>query len=295
MTVRAKVIADTYNERVPSARITTFEIYAPRFLLAELNTHRVLSRSAASSRAIPVSKRVDMVRQDPWVPSAFGKNKPGMSSDEVLGDEESHAAEQIWRGSIDSVLYSAELLAQLGVHKQLANRLLEPYAHFYGVVTATEWENFYNLRVSEAAQPEFKELASAMQEAHWESNARVWPPGHLPYNPDYGCELQTALAICSARCARVSYKSFDGKLSQHHEDVKLCERLILEGHLSPFDHCAFADEPYCDAKGDWRWKKPEDHRQYWGWIPYRVQIERGLGMKCRRSSFAPLDPEMVSG
>lgn len=302
MTSKAVVIGDTFNPSVITSRITTFEVYAPRFLLAELNTHRVLSRSAASSRAIPVLKRVEMVRQDPWIPSVFGKNKPGMSADEELSDAESVAAEDVWRGAITAQLLAAEELAKLGVHKQLANRLLEPYAHFYGVVTATELDNFWKLRVSPAAQPEFKELATAMQEALYDSKPRdaKWNCNHhLPYNPDYGLDLEVALRVCSARCARVSYKSFDGKLSTAVEDIKLCERLIAEGHLSPFDHCAFADDVVKKQAGILRvqknyWTRPEDHRQFWGFIPYRVQVEKDLGMVCRRSSFDAIDDDLVA-
>ena len=288
MTVKAIVIADTFNKRVPSARITTFEIYAPRFLLAEINTHRVLARSAASSRAIPVAKRIEAVLEDPFVPNAFGKNKPGMQADETLGDFETELAQTVWRGAVTSAVTSAEILAKLKVHKQLANRLLEPFAHFYGVVTATEWDNFYKLRVSPEAQPEFKDLATAMQDAQAASCPREakW---HLPYNPDYGLDIDLALKVCSARCARVSYRSFDGKLSALEDDKRLCADLIAGGHMSPFDHCAVADN--VTAKS---WDNPEWHRQFWGWIPYRVQIEQEQGYLGRRSSFAEIAPELLA-
>lgn len=299
MTSRAIVLADTFNEYVPSAQITSFEVYAPRFLLAELNTHRVLSRSAASSRAIPVPKRIQAVRDDPFIPSTFGSNKPGMQAGAPLGDAETIAAEHVWRGAITSAILSAEHLAKLGVHKQLANRLLEPYAHFYGVVTGTEWENFWKLRVSEEAQPEFKELATAMQTALADSKPRNSKfIRHLPYGPDYGCALEEAQKIASARCARVSYKSFDGKLSQAVDDIDLCQRLIDQGHMSPFDHCAMPDAIAERQAGILRvqkfyWANPEDHRQFYGWIPFRVQVERKLGVICRRSSFAAIPDQLV--
>lgn len=305
MASKAKVIAHTCNEYVPSSQAVTFEIYAPRFLLAEINTHRLLSRSAQSSRAIPVMKRVDLVRNDPFVPLAFGKNKPGMSADEVLAEDENASAESVWRGALSTMLVSAEELAGLGVHKQLANRLVEPFAYFYGVVTATEWDNFWMLRISPAAQPEFKELAEAMQTALADSKPRSSAFSghyHLPYNPDYGLDIDAALKVCSARCARVSYKTTDGKISSMVDDLDLCNRLTGEWHLSPFDHCAKADtlvkKPYYTPRPPltrkWFWENPEDQRQYWGFVPYRVDVEKQLGVMCRRSSFQHIPDELVA-
>lgn len=305
MTSKATVITHTYNEYVPSAQAATFEVYAPRFLLAEINTHRLLSRSAQSSRAIPVLKRAEMVRNDPFIPLEFGKNKPGMSANEAIGDVESVAAESVWRGALMTMLVSAEELAGLGVHKQLANRLLEPFAHFYGVITATEWENFWTLRLSPEAQPEFKELAQAMQTALADSKPRSSMHSgnyHLPYCPDYGMDIDAALKVCSARCARVSYKTVEGKLSNTVDDIALCERLLKQWHLSPFDHPAKADtlvkKPYYTprppAMRKWYWENSEDQRQYYGFVPYRVQVEKELGVMCRRSSFAPIEDELVT-
>lgn len=280
----AKIIADTEGV-IPEARITTFEIYAPRFLLAEINTHRVISKSAQSSRAIPVKKRIAAVTADPYIPAVFGKNQPGMQAQEALSDADSIAAKYRWERAAHDATISAELLANLGVHKQLANRVLEPFAYFYGVLTATEWDNFWQLRRSAEAQPEFRELADKMFDAYAASTPRV-APHHLPYcdTVPAGTHIELLLKISAARCARVSYKTFDGKLSIPEEDVALCDRLLVDGHLSPFDHPAACDE----LRYDQHWMSPGDHRQYWGWIPYRVDIEEKLGVKCRRDSYAKI-------
>ena len=300
MTIEVKIIEDTYHPQVPSARITTFQVYAPRFLLAEINTHRVLAKSAASSRAIPVSKRIQSVRDDPFIPSAFGKNKRGMQSDENLMDMEAVVAEQAWRGGITTALFTAEALDLMGVHKQLANRVLEPYAHYYGVITATEWDNFWALRIGKAAQPEFQALASEMKRVYDANTPHATTNGwHIPYRNDYGQDLSVALKVSAARCARVSYKTFDGKITLPEDDLKLCAQLTEEFHMSPFDHPAQRDGIIQKQNGimrvqRWFWANPEDHRQYWGHVPYRVQVEKSLGIVGRRSSFQPLAHDLVN-
>lgn len=297
MTIEVKIIEKTAHPQVPSAVITTFQVYAPRFLLAEINTHRLLSRSAQSSRAVPVARRIQMIKDDPFVPESFGKNKKGMSADEILDDAENIAARNWWNISMNAALHSAEVLAQIGVHKQQANRIIEPYAHFYGVITGTEWDNFWNLRISPAAQPEFRALATEMKREYDATNPRV-ARFHLPYRNDYGEDLKHAFEVSAARCARVSYKTFDGKVSLADDDIRLCQDLMKEGHLSPFDHPARADQVCFRQVKVMRvqrahWLMPEQHRQYWGWIPRRVDVERELGIVCRRSSFDPIGDHNV--
>ena len=133
---RAKIIADTVS--VQGVRITTFEVEAPRYLLAEVNTHRVIARSAASSRAIPIEKRIRMVEDHPYVPAVFGRNKPGMQADEALDDTEAYQANAFWMQARDSAVESAKRLNAVGVHKQQANRILEPFCGYTGVMTGTE-------------------------------------------------------------------------------------------------------------------------------------------------------------
>jgi hypothetical protein len=293
----AKVIADTANPHEPSARITTFEVYAPRYLLAEINTHRLLSKSAASSRAIPVKRRITMAMSEPWVPDVFEKNCKGMQSSEALSEIEQAKAHKVWREAINDAIWHAKRLNELSTHKQFANRVLEPYVYYHGVITATEWENFWWLRKSEHADPGFRVLAEKMFEAY-KTSAPVTSPYHMPYLPeeerDEGLDIGTLLDISAARCARVSYVSHaTGKPSTLAEDMELCRKLTQPtgAHLSPFDHPAIADGVY-GREGARHWLSPVDHRQYWGWIPRRVETEQDLGIKCRRDSFAII-PEKV--
>lgn len=281
----AKVVGDTVNEW--GARITTVEYSAPRFLLAEINTHGLLAKSAASSRAIPVAKRIEMAQTDPYIPEAFGRNMKGMSAKSTLSEIESYDAEIVWRAAIDDACRAASRLARMEVHKQLANRVLEPYVFVAGVITATEWDNFFALRTGEAAQPEFRKLALLVKEAI-EGSKPIESNRHLPYRTggeDFYSDPWTALEIAAARCARVSYNTFDGKLSTPEADQKLARTLMTDGHMSPFDHPAVSDKAdFLDP--EWfRWREPQSHGRYWGWIPYRRDVEIMQGVKSRRSSF----------
>jgi hypothetical protein len=291
----AKVITDTVHPDVPSSRITTFQVYAPRYLLAEVNTHGVLAKSAASSRAIPIKKRIEMVQREPWVPDAFGKNRPGMQSTELLGDDVQKEAIRIWSDAIEDALEHAARLQELEVHKQYANRVLEPYTYYSGVLTGTEWDNFWWLRISEDADPGFKVLASKMKEAY-DASTPVVRPYHLPYITDEEYEtnkdLLILMKVAAARCARVSYVSLEtGKPTTVAEDLELVKKLTKPtgAHLSPFDHPAKSDRCSQEliAGGNYHWRNPTLHGRFWGWIPYRYDLERQLGITSRRSSFDP--------
>lgn len=292
MTTSAKIIADTNIIGYEEARITTFEVTFPRYLLAEMNTHKVLAKSCASSRAIPVAKRIEMVRQKPFIPSVFGKNRPGMQAHETLSEEDIEKARWEWIGSVADAVRRAEALDKLGVHKQQANRILEPYTYVTDVITGTEWSNFFWLRASELADPEFENLALMMQDL-WLNNKPKTSFYHLPYcdGIENQYDLETLFLISGARCARTSYTTFEGKISNPEEDVELCRnKLIPSGHLSPFEHAASADDVFWDNNRlGWYWKRPSDHRHLYGWIPYRVEVEKQLNMVCKRDSHAPLE------
>lgn len=288
-----KIISDSQHPLIPSARITTFEVYAPRFLLAEINTHRVLAKSAASSRAIPVKKRIEMVRDHGFVPSVFGKNKPGMQAGDTLDELQTGLATDVWSDAMADAVVAAVRMEQLGIHKQHANRILEPFAYYHGIVTATEWDNFFALRLHPDAQPEFQELARAMKNA-MDASTPVLRRFHLPYvdsdpSPDIqSLWLDVKFKVAAARCARISYQTHDGKPFDLERDVARCEELIKGGHMSPFDHAATADGIRVGADGLTYWNTPLEHRQNWGFIPNRVVVEREAGMIGRRCSHAPI-------
>lgn len=237
--ISVKVLADSVHKR---DRLTTLECTYPRYIHAEVLTHRAFSRNAASSRAIPTSDLLERVKENPVIPLQFGKNQRGMSaSDEFVGVELS-SCRLWWLAARDAAVEEAIKLAEFGVHKQVVNRLLEPFLTITTIISATEWKNFFRLRISEHAQPEIYELAHQMREAIRLSTPEQKQLGewHLPMLMDDDPECLTLRKKLSvARCARVSYLTHDGK-RDHEEDVKLFNRLLQNGHASPFEHVAVA-------------------------------------------------------
>jgi len=208
-------------------------------------THRVFSRSAASSRAIPVRRMIERIEQHPYVPEEWGHNKAGMQSETPLEEGASERAREVWLEALRHALDAAKQLAEIGVHKQHSNRILEPFAHIATVVSSTEWKNFFALRNHSKAQPEFQRLAKAIWEAREASTPNLVPVRgwHLPYVLPEERESLTPLdarKASAARCARVSYWRHDGTLPALEEDLRLAEGLLTDHHMSPFEHQAFA-------------------------------------------------------
>ena len=166
--IKASVIADSVHPET-GTRITTFELVYPRFIHSEFMTHRVFNRNASSSRAIPTAKFIEQVRNEPVIPSHWGKNQKGMQAFEELSEDQRSDAIFIWEQAASSVATYAEMLRRGQVHKQIVNRIPEPFTHIRVVVTSTSWVNFYGLRDHEDAQPEIRLLAQAMKKAHEES------------------------------------------------------------------------------------------------------------------------------
>lgn len=240
----AKIICDSVSPA--GQRLTTFEAVFPRIILAEVNTHRMLSRNSASSRAIPVEKMIQRVQEDPYVPTHWGKNQRGMRADEDLSEDKQVGARDYWRMSLREAVQGAVNLSNLGVHKQITNRLLEPFMWHMAIITATEWTNFFHLRDSKDAHPDFRDLAHAMRELHRKSEPRRLEYGqwHLPLVDEPITENGVPSVInarrCKisvGRCARVSYLTHDGKRDPQ-ADIDLCDRLLVAGHLSPTEHVA---------------------------------------------------------
>jgi len=242
----AKIVLDSIGPN--GARLTTFELRYPRFIHAELMTHRMFSRNSASSRAIPTEKLLKQIEEDPAMPVWWGKNQSGMQArEELVGDEKLTVRKHWLDARMDAVSY-ARILTTKGLHKQIANRVVEPWMYITVLVTATEFENMRALRVHPDAQPEFHDVAVKMFDAFYASKPRWIASGewHLPLvdGNDFG-ELFSEykeIDICKisvGRCARVSYLTHDGRRDPA-EDIKLADRLLQSGHMSPFEHVAQA-------------------------------------------------------
>jgi hypothetical protein len=247
--ISAEILADSING-MTGDRLTTFRVRLPKWLIAELNTHRALSRNFASSRAIPAKKIREQVMSDPFTPVHWGANQKGMQAKQELKGWRLAAAKQIWllsRWLIPPVV-AHWLLEKVGLHKQVANRLLEAWMWADGVISATEWKNFFLLRNDPDAQPEFQELAGQMHWGRTVSNPRPLNSGewHLPMleagSFDDIMTLDYAKRVSAARCARVSYLLREGEKHLVAEDLKLCDRLFGSSprHLSPAEHQAKA-------------------------------------------------------
>ncbi|MGH7737082.1 MAG: FAD-dependent thymidylate synthase [Candidatus Tyrphobacter sp.] len=262
MAYAARVVLDSVSEA--GIRLITLEVTFPRFVLAEFNTHRSFSRNSASSRAVPTSKTIERVEDDPVTPIEWGRNRKGMSASEQLLQREREEAERAWLDARDAAVGQAQKLHHLGVHKQVANRLLEPFLWHTAIVTATEWENFFSLRCSANAQPELREAAIRMREAIGASVPAAVGTGawHLPLvQPDErALALEVRKKISVARCARVSYLTHEGT-RVIEKDLELYERLRGDRHLSPFEHVA---TPAADAAF---------HANLRGWMQMRAEIE----------------------
>lgn len=249
----AKILADSLSDE--GDRLTTMEVQTWRFVLAEFNTHRSFSRNSASSRAIPVHKQLKRVRDNPAIPLEWPSEQRGMQGGAVIEDPQQ--AETVWRACSVALANAAESLSDLGLHKSVTNRLLEPFMWHTIVVTSTEWQNFFDQRCSPLAQPEIRVTAEAMRDALDNSSPTVvqdrgW---HLPYVDDHDHEavatkvlfgpsmhrdaVEILKKVSAARCARVSYLTQDGERDLD-TDVALYERLVSADppHWSPLEHVA---------------------------------------------------------
>jgi hypothetical protein len=240
------------------------EVKLHRFVLAELNTHRVFSRNSASSRAIPISKILERVKTDPAMPLFWGKNQAGMVAAVELDPDKQTMAINTWLNARDNAISSVEKLQEIGVHKQLTNRLLEPWLWHTAIISSTEWNNYFGQRTAinpadgkPFAMPEMYALAKAMEFAYYNNAPTVVNYGewHLPYITDEDFDwaynqnqfldgenknaYHLLKSISAGRCARVSYLTHDGKRDPG-EDIKLAEKLASARpmHPSPFEHQA---------------------------------------------------------
>jgi hypothetical protein len=226
-------------------------------------------------------KMIEQVKSDPFVPLEWGSNQPGMQSGAEIPIGKRAEAEHEWRRAAQHAAYFAQSLHDLGLHKQIVNRLLEPFQWMRTIVTATEWENFFGLRDHPAAEPHFQRLAKAIREAI--ANATPTKRGtdsnnvynwHLPYVRDFEREVVAdkgqdgglfLARLSAARCARVSYLNHDGTIPDAVKDIELFKRLATAKpmHASPLEHQAFPSG------------KPEvPFNNFVGWVQFRWLLER---------------------
>lgn len=273
MKITARVIQK--SRTMSGVEICTMELEYPRFIHSEFMTHRVFSRNAASSRAIPIEVMMQQVVDNPAMPVHWGANQAGMQASGKVQYPEN--AELCWVWAARRAVESAQSLKSHGLHKQIVNRVLEPFQMMKTVVTSTEWENFFQLRMHKDAQPEIQELATRMLEAMGKAKAITlrddeW---HVPYVdrvPNCQDELEyhvdgevvsteDALKVSASCCAQVSYRKNDQSLEKA---IMIYDKLITGKpiHASPFEHQACPLLGRTVFSGNFR-----------GWMPYRKVLQ----------------------
>ncbi len=263
--IQAEIIADSINEF--GNRLTTFVLTFPRIVLAEFNTHRMISKNSASSRAIPYAKMLDMVQNNPFIPISFMKEHKGMQGTDYFEGESAELIKIEWLAARDAAVKSSQVLSEMGLTKQMCNRILEPFMWHKVIATGSDWENFFALRAHDAAEIHIQKLAYTMLDVYNASTPKQLKAGewHIPYGDNMDMDQLNKITqeyfeqnpsesynthkidefmvkIATARCARVSYTVVgeEGKPDNYENDIKLHDRLIQMGHNSPAEHCAMS-------------------------------------------------------
>jgi len=298
------------DSRSPAGtRLTTWALTYPRFVHAELMTHRIFSRNSASSRAIPSEKMRKMIQEHPALPVFWGRNQAGMQARAELPNTDElrrridvgpaivvdvtpyEYVRTRWLEARDAMIRFSDELADLGkvhpdwadigLHKQLANRLTEPWMPITVLVSATSFANWFHLRDHKDAQPELQIIATEMHYQYLASVPHPVPAGqwHLPYIREQdlhdplvasGPFFEVLKKVSVGRCARVSYLTHEGTRDLE-KDVELHDKLAATtqsedpGHFSPFEHVA-------EALG-----RPERIGNFVGWRQYRKDFPNEAG------------------
>ena len=267
---KIEILADSYNDH--GVRLTTTKLRFPRYILPEINTHRQFSRNASSSRAIPLQRQIEFVTSDPVYFFSPGYNKSGMQAGERLTPEDMAKVEKAWLEARDAAVKAAEVFAEVGLHKQHASRVLEPWLWQEIVVSTTDVDNFFKQRISELAQPEIDCLAVFWKEALDNSFSRYVPFGeyHLPYvtqDERDQWELSDLIKFSVARCARTSYLTPQGNYDPQ-KDRNLYDRLVTAKppHWSPLEHVATPAHLPTTCGGNFK-----------SWVQVRQLVEQSLG------------------
>ncbi|WP_080949131.1 FAD-dependent thymidylate synthase [Moraxella bovoculi] len=290
--IKATIIADSVSAHT-GQRITTFELEYHRFIHSELMTHRQFSRNAASSRAIPIDKMIEQVNDDPAVPLYWGLNQSGMQAKDEEADEALSIA--TWLDARNKAVESARALQELGLHKQIVNRVLEPFQMMKTLVTATSFDNFFNLRCHKDAQPEIKHLADLMYQAMQESTPEVlrayeWHTPYIKHKRTSDGELHyiadnmlipvnAAIQISCSCAAQVSYRKNDTSIEKA---LAIYDKLVNSEpvHASAFEHCATPIDPSGENdefEGITHWHSYRNKYTFYSgnftnWVQYRQLI-----------------------
>lgn len=286
----ATVIADSLSP--DGVRLTTFQVTYPHAIHKDIMTHRMLSRNFQSFRAYPPEKVIEIIQRDPFIPEAFAKRVKGMEQGEAVGSEMQAYLLGRWKAHIQNTIDLAKYMLTQDIAKQQINFLLQDFTWITGIITATEWDNFWALRadpteVGSLPRPEVQKIAKMMKQAYLESDPGTpieYSQWHLPLMrpedfqayeiapdaPWYEGDWETLAKISAGRCARVSYLTHDGERDPE-ADIALADRLMSNGHMSPFEHQARPAESR-DCNTQPYLPDIEFFGNFRGWVQYRKGI-----------------------
>lgn len=271
------------------AEAITMRVVMPRIVLAEFNKHRKLASNTSSSRAIPIRKMIKHIKDNMFYPLYYGRNQSGMQAREELDGWRLYVVRKLWRFFGLAACNTALLFDKLGLHKQIANRIIETFSYVTVIFTGTDIKNFLMLRDHPDAQPEIHYVAQEIKNAYINSKPKLLRLGewHLPLvtqTEKLELSLADQIILSAARCASTSYTTVDGK--ELTVDVARSIYLKLTNsnpiHASPFEHQLTPDklttiEYRFEGKKTLRkatvWMNPHMHGCTIGFIQNRKNIE----------------------
>jgi len=313
-TILAKTILRSRNLAMPEKVVSTLLLHYPRCIHAEFMTHRLFSRNAASSRAIPVERQIQAILDDPYIPLVWGANQKGMQSSEECSElistmkGEEYTREAWWLTARDYAVEMARGYAKAGYHKQIVNRLLEPFSHIIVVCSSTEWSNFLALRDHKDAEPHFQLLAKEVRKCLENDPVQDLKPGkwHLPFITESDWDeaaafarhtnyiypntensltsrevaLQLLIEKSVACCASTSYKTVEGFDMDQEKAHAIYTKLVKSDlmHASPLEHVCQTDDWFDHNTKDgilraWSgWGNPNQHGNFVGFRQYRKML-----------------------
>lgn len=307
--IKAEIVAHSRNIETGDELIT-YRLTYPRMLLAQVNTYKQITKITSSSRAQPFNKVVEVIENDPFIPLAYQRAHKGMQGTEYFTDEEEIRQRDLeWLTARDKAVEQAKKLNDLGVTKQVTNRILEAYMWVTQLVTGTReaYEHLFNQRCPEYevggvkgrskkemgldlsdeewltcnkghAEIHFMDLAEKMYDALRDSEPKELKPGelHIPYldtplmTPDLSPE--DVIKYSCGLTAHTSYTTIgDGTKMTIEKARGLFDHCLENGHYSVFEMIGKAMSK--DELDDPR------RRGFRGFIQLRGHLEDGNDLK----------------
>lgn len=235
--MEVKVLLDSVNPYT-NVRLTTLHCVYPQFIHQQVLTHRMFSRNSSSLRAISFDRASEEFE---IVYPTWTEEKKGMQGNIITDEDKQDLASSYVDCMYNDVRHWCKKLESLGVHHQDINNYLRPFQNIHTVITATDFENFFQQRLHESTKPDMQRLAqliyTALEESKPEENCHHAPMLNDLWDSTFSNEQ--LYLISAARLARISYFKWQ---DDPQKDLELAKKLIENNHPSPFEHIAFAQQ-----------------------------------------------------